>query len=63
MPAVPSETLIDANEAARFLKLHPVTVRELAKQGRIPAAQIGRAWRFRMSRLIAWVAEQEGRKS
>jgi excisionase family DNA binding protein len=59
----PNEPLIDATEAGRFLKLHPVTVREFARQGRIPAVQIGRAWRFSMSRLIAWVAEQEGRKS
>ena len=58
-----TEPMIDATEAGRLLKLHPVTVREFAKQGRIPGVQIGRAWRFRVSTLNAWLDEQEGRKS
>jgi excisionase family DNA binding protein len=57
------ETLMDAAEAGRFLKMHPVTVRTLAKAGRIPGTQIGHAWRFRMSRLVAWLDEQERRQS
>ena len=62
-PSSPNpEPLIDAVEAGRFLKFHPVTVREKAKKGEIPGVQIGRAWRFRMSRLIAWITEQEGKK-
>jgi len=53
------EALIDAVEAGKLLKLHPVTVREFAKQGRIPGFQIGRAWRFRVSTLHRWLSEQE----
>jgi excisionase family DNA binding protein len=60
---VDAESLIDAIQTAKLLKLHPVTVRELAAQGKIPGVKIGRAWRFRRSTLNAWLDEQEGRKS
>lgn len=53
------EPLIDAQSAAKLLGLHPVTLREMAKQKRIPGLQIGRAWRFRVSTLDAWIAAQE----
>lgn len=49
------ETLIDAHEVARMLRLHPVTVREMASRGEIPAMRIGRVWRFRPSTLDAWI--------
>ncbi len=52
------EPLIDAAEAARILKLHPVTIREMASKGTIPGLKIGRVWRFRRSSLDAWVTKQ-----
>jgi excisionase family DNA binding protein len=52
------EPLIDAQDAARILKLHPVTVREMAARGDIPCLRIGRVWRFRASSLDAWVESQ-----
>jgi excisionase family DNA binding protein len=61
-PTLGIEPLIDASEAARLLRLHPVTLREFAKQGRIPGIQIGRAWRFRISTLNAWITSQENGK-
>jgi hypothetical protein len=36
------EPLIDANQAAAILKVHPVTIREMATAGTIPALNIGR---------------------
>ena len=36
------EPLIDATQAARMLKLHPVTVREMASRGAIPGLKIGK---------------------
>jgi len=62
-PAVQLEELIDANEAARLLHLHPVTVCEFARQKRIPAIKIGRVWRFRPSTLERWLDEQEQRQN
>jgi len=40
-------------EAARFLRLHPKTVKRLARLGQIPGRQIGRRWFFRPSDLDA----------
>jgi excisionase family DNA binding protein len=58
---VPMEPLIDTQQAARLLGIHPVTLREMAKQKKIPGIQIGRVWRFRVSTLNAWIATQECR--
>jgi len=52
------ESLIDVQDAARLLHLHPVTVREMAGRGEIPAMRIGRVWRFRASSLDAWIDSQ-----
>ncbi len=52
------EPLIDAAQAAQILKLHPVTVREMASRGAIPGMKIGKVWRFRASWLDEWVTRQ-----
>jgi excisionase family DNA binding protein len=52
------EPLIDANEAAKILDVHPVTVQRMAKQRRIPGLRLGRVWRFRASALDEWIREQ-----
>jgi len=52
------EPLIDAQQAAQILKLHPVTVREMAARRELPAMKIGKVWRFRASALDAWVSAQ-----
>jgi excisionase family DNA binding protein len=49
------EPLIDANEAARLLGVHPKTVKRLAASSQIPGMRIGRLWRFRASALDEWV--------
>jgi excisionase family DNA binding protein len=40
-------------EAARFLRLHPKTVKRMARQGQIPGRRLGRRWFFRPSDLDA----------
>jgi excisionase family DNA binding protein len=52
------EPLIDAQQAAQILRLHPVTVREMAARRELPGLKIGRVWRFRASSLDAWVSSQ-----
>jgi excisionase family DNA binding protein len=49
------EPLIDANEAGRILKMHPVTVREMAARNELPGFKIGKVWRFRASSLDEWI--------
>jgi excisionase family DNA binding protein len=52
------EPLIDANQAGRVLKMHPVTVREMAARRELPAFKIGKVWRFRASSLDRWIVER-----
>jgi excisionase family DNA binding protein len=49
------EPLLDVIEAARLLRIHPKTLRIKARRGIIPAVQIGRVWRFRVSTLNRWL--------
>ncbi|MBU1998231.1 MAG: helix-turn-helix domain-containing protein [Candidatus Omnitrophica bacterium] len=36
-----------AEEVAKYLKLHPYTVRRFARDKKIPAFRVGGQWRFR----------------
>lgn len=47
--------VLTLKEAAKLLKLHPVTVREKAASHEIPGKKIGRVWRFRRSILEQWM--------
>jgi excisionase family DNA binding protein len=49
------EPLLDAQEAARLLRMHPRTLRTKARSGAIPGVQVGRRWRFRVSALNKWL--------
>jgi hypothetical protein len=51
------EPFVTANEAARFLCCSPVTVKRLARQGKVPAHSLSngvrKRWRFLISELAA----------
>lgn len=47
------EPVWNCTEAARFLRLHPKTVKRMARLGQIPGRQLGRRWFFRPSDLDA----------
>lgn len=49
---------MDVNEAAAFLRIHPVTASELASRGEIPGAKFGRSWVFDLQVLSDWRAKQ-----
>ncbi len=49
------ERLLDSDEAAALLKIHPKTLQKMARNGDITAVQIGRLWRFRASVLNDWL--------
>jgi excisionase family DNA binding protein len=51
---VHAESLLDSEEAGRFLRIHPVTVKRLARSGCLPGFRIGNRWRFRFSDLDGW---------
>ena len=50
--------MVDADGAGRLLSLHPETVRRMARDGELPCVRAGRAVRFSVRSLEAWVAEQ-----
>jgi excisionase family DNA binding protein len=52
------EPLLDSEEAATMLKIHPKTLQRLARSGEISGLQIGKLWRFRASSLNAWLAQK-----
>ena len=41
-------------EVAKYLKLKPQTIYSWAQKGTIPAAKIGKEWRFRKSIIDNW---------
>jgi excisionase family DNA binding protein len=51
------ETL-NLEQAAAFLKMHPVTLQRKAQRGEIPAAKFGRRWIFIEIDLIACLRAQ-----
>jgi excisionase family DNA binding protein len=51
---VPSgiEPLIDTEEAAALLQIHPRTLQRMARRGEVRGYQLGKLWRFRASDLL-----------
>jgi len=43
-----------AEEIAKFLKLHPYTIRRLAREKKIPGFRVGGQWRFRKDEIDKW---------
>ncbi|MCD6553332.1 MAG: response regulator [Anaerolineae bacterium] len=52
------DKIMTIEEVARYLSLHELTVRRLAREGEIPAFKVGRQWRVKKSLLDRWI-EQE----
>ncbi len=52
------EQLLDSDEAAALLRIHPKTLQKMARTGVISGVQIGRVWRFRASTLNAWLVQK-----
>ena len=50
-----ADDVLDADGAARLLKLHPETVRLMAASGELPARRVGKSWRFRRAVLLEHV--------
>jgi excisionase family DNA binding protein len=48
-------------EVAKYLKLHELTVRRLAREGELPAFKVGRQWRIKRDLLETWIADRSGK--
>jgi excisionase family DNA binding protein len=49
------EPLLDSQQAAELMRLHPESVKRLARTGAIVAAKVGGVWRFRVSALEVYM--------
>jgi excisionase family DNA binding protein len=47
--------IMTLGQTAEYLHLHPVTLRNKARKGEIPASKLGRQWRFSKAQLLAWI--------
>ena len=46
--------IMTVEEVAKYLKMKPQTIYSWAQKGIIPAAKIGKEWRFRRDIIDAW---------
>jgi excisionase family DNA binding protein len=49
------ERVLNTEEAAALLQIHPKTLQKMAREGTVPAFRIGDLWRFRASALDEWL--------
>jgi excisionase family DNA binding protein len=54
------EPLLDSDEAAALLRIHPKTLQRMARRGQISGIHIGKLWRFRASDLDKWIRRIAG---
>lgn len=54
------DAVLTAEQLAERWQVGRQHVYRLAREGRIPCLPIGRYYRFRLSTILAWEAEQEG---
>ena len=58
-PVTEFEPLLDSTEAAALLRIHPKTLKKMARRGEIQARRVRRFWRFRASDLNDWLWRHE----
>lgn len=49
------ERVLNSDEAAALLQIHPKTLQRMARRGVVPGSRIGDLWRFRASALDEWL--------
>jgi len=50
--------IMTIGEVARYFSLHELTVRRLAREGKMPAFKIGRQWRVKKDLLDRWIERE-----
>ena len=54
-----TDAILEAEEVAEMLRVHPRTIMRLASQGKIPGFKVGGQWRFRREAIDQYIREQE----
>src|SRR5260370_5479223 len=55
------EPLLDSDEAAQLLRIHPKTLQRMARNRQIHGIQVGKLWRFRAFGFEGWVKGKKKR--
>ena len=50
--------IMTIEQVARYLSLHELTVRRLAREGEIPAFKVGRQWHVKRELLDSWIERE-----
>jgi excisionase family DNA binding protein len=57
---IPTPTdILTVQELHQYLKIPKPTLYALAQSGRIPAAKVGKHWRFRLADIDEWLKSQQ----
>lgn len=56
------QDVLDADEAAKWLKIPESTLYKLCTDAEIPSAKVGRHWRFHRDTLEKWLLDKTQRK-
>lgn len=49
-----NDTIMTLEEVAEYLRVRPQTIYTWAQEKKIPAAKLGKEWRFRKSMIDKW---------
>jgi excisionase family DNA binding protein len=60
--AMHTSDIMTLEEVAAYLKLKPQTIYTWAQENKIPAAKLGKEWRFKKSIIDAWINQHFDRK-
>ncbi len=55
------DEIMDADEASAWLKIPKSTLYKLCSDGELPAAKVGRHWRFHRDTLERWLLDKTHR--
>lgn len=60
-PQGPQDDVMNADEASAWLKIPKSTLYKLCSDGELPAAKVGRHWRFHRDTLEKWLLDRTHR--
>lgn len=58
-----TKEMLTAEEVAKYLRLHPYTIRRLAREGKLPGFKIGGQWRFKKESFEKIYKQKSSKKS
>ena len=61
MDEIPS--IMTMEQVAKHLRLHMGTIRQLAREGEMPAFKVDRQWRVKKALLARWIEERSAMDS